>query len=372
MTSSESCARHAAALQAVRELIRGKVIRHFLFEDTMKRLRDWLDTDDLILLVGPSGVGKGVLISKFVEEMNEPVRDDPRLLNAVSVTAPRPRTSSSIWIPFWKEVLRAAHDPLRNAKVDREARRRQAWSGRPTPKDTEAALYGSVLSTIEGRGLKVIVVDEALALIRDQRGRTTIDQLDALRDLSAGTGCKIVLAATYRLLAPLNLSGELARRMVEVPFPRYTFQGENAEEEYEAFIRVAGGLIGQLPEEMRPTITSADLELLHFGSVGCVGLLAQWVMRAMKKCESDGAKKLQWSHFRARKFPKKKLDRLYEECRQGEKSFQELTAGWSRETPKGRKSEGAGSKDAPAAPSSGGKAKGPVGQPKPSRHRAGR
>ena len=168
-------------------------------------------------------------------------------------------------------------------------------------------------------------IDEALALLRNETGRTLQDQLDVLRDITDNGICKIVLMATPRILEPLKHSAELARRLQEVFFPRYVHPFGSCPAEQEAFLSIVRAFVDELPKDLRPRLTSRRVGLLHAGSLGCVGLLADWFKRALIRCAADGDSVLDFAHFQATVLSDKKLTTLRLACEKGEKCFANLS-----------------------------------------------
>ena len=205
----------AADLTAARARFREATIHHPYYEEARLALRERLATHRMVLVVGPSGVGKGRLCRKEVQRLNQPIVNDPRSLRAVFFTAPSPQRGSFVWTAFWTRWLRALDDPLPECKVDRELKRERLAEGVLTraTRGSVDALRNAAFAATRDRGVEVVFIDEAVNLVPKERTRTLCDQLDVLRDLTDNGCCRIVLIATSRILEPLNLSGELARRI---------------------------------------------------------------------------------------------------------------------------------------------------------------
>ena len=319
-----------------------------------------------MLTVGPAGVGKGRLIAYLVEEFNVSVIEAPRLLRAAVVSAPNSHRRAFSWREFFIACLEALEDPLPEEKVELPnsvvARARRA---------TEAGLRRAVLSAVCDRGLHVLFVDEALALVQNERGRTLRHQLDVLRDLADASSCKLVLVATPRLLGPLDLSGELARRMAAVAFPRY-WPVTRGSPEGQDFLAAVKALLEMLPAGSKPRLGWRRIGLLGAGSLGCVGLLVQWFDRAVTRCLREGADALDWRHFEETVLPDSQLATLQGECEDGERRFGDLTVrtfGGLSDTGSsvGEDVPAVKAASSPALPRAT-RASGRVGLPKPRRH----
>ena len=186
------------------------------------------------------------------------------------------------------------------------------------------ALRRAAFAATRDRGADVVFIDEAANLIPKERNRTMCDQLDVLRDLTDNGCCKIVLVATARILEPLNLSGELARRVGDVFFRRYA-DGRTRSPEYKSFASVVKTFVACLPEASTPALHKR-VRLLHAGSLGCVGILYKWFHCAILRCLRQQQEILDWSHFEATVLPDAKLNTLRKQAEAGDDLYCEQSA----------------------------------------------
>ena len=313
-----------ASLESARDRVGAETVRHPHFEATASRLRETVACHPLSLLLGVPGVGKTVLVRTVVARLNRSVSDPSSRLRAVAVTAPAPHRKAFSWKDLWIELLTALDDPLPECKVDRVAMLDALARGVSTKlqRSTDGALLRAASAAVRDRGLEWLFIDEAVALVKSERGRVLRDQLDVLRNLADRADFKVVLVSTPRILPSLQLSGELARRTGEVFFPRYG----SAQGEFKSFCRVLTTFMGALPQPMRLRPDPEQLRLFQAGSLGCVGHLADWFRRALVRSVESGAAALAWPHFEATVLPDAKLAQLAEESRLGEERFAEASA----------------------------------------------
>ena len=356
----------AAALRAALACLGQTTIDHPYYKDARLGLEERLDSHNLVLLVGPSGVGKERLVLKEVERLNKPIRDDPRRLRAVFFTAPSPQRGSFAWSAFWDRWLRALGDPLPECKVDREFKKHRLSQGVSiqATRGSVDALRNAAFAATRDRGVEVVFIDEAANLVPKERGRTLCDQLDVLRDLTDNGCCKIVLVSTGRILEPLNLSGELARRVGDVFFPRYADVRVRSKE-YKSFASVVRTFADRLPEASRPAVRGR-VRLLHAGSLGCVGILYDWFDRAIRLCLRQGQGILGFDHFEATVLPDKKLETLRAQAKEFDEAYPGLTARTF-----GGLLDASGAPDATAAAAAASSSSAPSGSRAPARRRAG-
>ena len=89
---------------------------------------------NMVLVIGPTRVGKGALVQDLVRELNEPVLDIHDQLRAVVVTAPTAQGRAFNMGDLWKDTQVAMGEPLVNRKVDLDAEHlRLRGENRPKP-----------------------------------------------------------------------------------------------------------------------------------------------------------------------------------------------------------------------------------------------
>ena len=320
MKSSGSNASILDELQAARAAIGGGhlLFSHPSFQAAKEQLREALDTSSLVLLVGPSGVGKGRLIRHLTDDFNAPIRHDPCSRRAAVVCASNPSTPRFSFREFYMDLLEALDEPLPEKKVDRVALLDRTLERTRAHRATELALRRAVFSAIEHRGVEAIFVDEAVAFVESGSGRTLRHQLDVLRDLTDQSGCGLVLVATPRILKHLQLSGELLRRMADVYFPRYHLPSPRDSVDYRAFLSVVKALVETLSPASRPKLGSRRLELLAAGSLGCVGVLVKWFERAIVRCVRRDTHAAFWTCLEETVLSDSTLSTMRAECEDGE------------------------------------------------------
>jgi hypothetical protein len=106
-------------------------------------------------------------------------------------------------------------------------------------------------------------------------GRKPIDQLDVVKSIANRTKTTHVLLGTYELLAFRNLSGQLSRRSLDLHFARYRAESSD---DLRVFKNVLLSLQNHWPAEEKPDLLR-EWEFLYERSIGCVGVLKDWLMR---------------------------------------------------------------------------------------------
>ena len=257
--------------------------------------------------------------------MNAIIEKDPSQLRAAVVRAESAFRKAFSWKRFWVLCLRAVDDPLPGCKVNRAlpARGVSRGTGARYRSVTEPDLADDFRRAAHDRGLEVLFIDEARALLKNERGRVLQDQLDLLRDLADTEPFKFVLVSTPLILEHLDLSDELDSRITEVYFPRYN---RDNEAEFKQFRQTARTLMDSLPKASQFSLTGEQLYALHSATVGCVGQLVHLFRAAINACLESEQHQLSWEHF-LEVFPSdEKLDRRWERCLFGEALYAQASA----------------------------------------------
>ena len=181
----------AAALEQDLDAFPGRLLRHKNFRTAASAARQVLKSSNMFLVIGPTRVGKGALVEDLVCELNEPILDTPDQLRAVAVIAPTAQGRAFNMGDLWKDTLVAMADPLEDRKVDLDAQNsRLQGDCHPKPTQLEGRTKSAhdrrryVCKAAIDRGLRLLVIDEAYAIVKTESGVTLKQQLDVLRNLA--------------------------------------------------------------------------------------------------------------------------------------------------------------------------------------------
>jgi hypothetical protein len=106
----------------------------------------------------------------------------------------------------------------------------------------------------------------------------SVDQLDWIKSMSNMTGVVHVLVGTYDLLDFRNLNGQSARRGHDIHFPRYRIQSDA---DRQAFQGALHSLLLQIPLGMDLQELMNHWHYFYERSIGCVGVLKDWLVRTV-------------------------------------------------------------------------------------------
>ena len=277
--------------------------------------------NSLILLMGPTGVGKTTLRAKIerilTSEMLPELGVDPVRLPVVSMECIAPESGAFGWRDHFRRLLLQMNEPLVDYKVNPEAPVRmgeRATKFLPGARAAGSQYHHAVEQALHFRRPAAVLLDEAQHLARMSSGRRLSDQLDVIKSLANCTGTVHVLLGTYELLAFRNLSAQLSRRSVDIHFPRYRIDDAN---DQKIFLTVLRSFEQQLPLSHPPKLVE-EWEYLYERSIGCVGVLKDWLVRALTGVFRRNASVLTLKDLQAHAPSVPQCDKMLSEALEGE------------------------------------------------------
>ncbi len=303
-------------------------VAHPLLVEAKDRLMEAIDEsppNSLIIVSGPTGAGKTTLLARIRQliatEMLEDLKADPGRLPAVTVEATPPESRRFSWRSHFKRLLLAMDEPLVDFKrrpnpTDRAPQMLPLF---PNDRGLTADYHYAVEQSLRYRRPRAVFIDEAQHLFALASGRSLEDQLNVLKSLANRSNTIHVLCGTYELLRIRNLSGQLSRRSIDIHFPRYDATKAS---DRRTFARILQTFAEQmaLPE---PPDVMEHWEYLYERSVGCIGILKDWLVRALSAACRQSAPTLTLKHLERSALSVPQCDRLIEEASRGESQCRE-------------------------------------------------
>ena len=279
------------------------------------------EPNSLILVFGPTGVGKTTLRLRIeqliVAELSSELQADLTRIPVVSVEAVAPESGSFNWRDHYTRLLHQLDEPLIDRKLNRNPERAfPAPTPRfiPPPRAVGAEYRYAVEQAIRYRRPVAVMIDEAQHLGKIPSGRRLLDQLDVIKSIANQTKTVHVLFGTYDLLAFRNLNGQLSRRSIDVHLARYSAEDAG---DRQIFINVVQSFEAELPFEERSDLVS-DWEFLYERSLGCVGILKEWLVRAAAVATRKGNRKLTRATLESQALCLGQCEQLHREIIDGE------------------------------------------------------
>jgi hypothetical protein len=288
----------------------------------------------LILVIGPTGVGKTTLRLRIEQELKERFlagtsETDPGRIPVIGLEAVAPDSGNFSWKDYYRRALRALEEPLIDHKIDYAARhvsRNQSGELAIASRVGSPELRQAMEQALRQRRPAAVLIDEAQHLTKIASGRRLGDQLDCLKSLASLTGCVHVLIGTYDLLPCRNLSAQLSRRSRDIHFRRY--QADNPEDVV-AFQRVIFSFQRHLPVAEEPVLWR-DWEYCYAHSMGCVGILKDWFTRTLAEVLERSAPTVTRTDLECHAWPHDQCEKMVQEALDGEAELAEKPEAFDR------------------------------------------
>jgi len=214
----------------------------------------------LILLVGPTGVGKSAVLKKLVERRNARRRAEasarPEIVSGLYIEAEAPDRGAFDFVTLYREGLvemKAALIERTMPLVERKAHEGTLVtlaiesSARHLGRDSLKLRFKSELIS---REVEVLCIDEAINLFKTGKRRTEKerqevlkDQADKLKTFTNKTPASIILSGAFDFFELTCCSAQIARRSLIVVMEPYTM----APQSLAGFGTALVGLIAHLP-----------------------------------------------------------------------------------------------------------------------------
>jgi hypothetical protein len=257
---------------------------------------------------------------KLMQEALPSLESDRGRMPVVGVEAVAPDSRNFSWKDYYTRALVALEEPLIDHKFDYGVRgiyRDIFGKIVIESKVVSPALRRALENALRYRKPDVFFVDEAQHMAKMASGQKLQDQLDCLKSLANMTGILHGLLGTYELLTFRNLSGQLSRRSVDIHFPRYR---ADILEDVQAFKSILWTFQHQMPLAESPDFV-AHWEYCYERTLGCIGILKNWLTRALRDALEEGATTVTIKHLEGRAWSVTQCRRMLQEIQEGERQL---------------------------------------------------
>jgi hypothetical protein len=255
----------------------------------------------LIFILGPTGVGKTTLVSRLMRQITcdllPELEQDRERLPVAGIEAEAPTHGNYDFKQHFKRSLKALGEILIEYRLDltwQLLEARQKGSIIINAKTNAGALRNSLEDSLKRRRPAAFFIDEAHHLGKVAGGRKFQDHLDVIKSLANTAETMHVLVGTYELQLLLNLSDQLSRRSRTFHFERYR-SGQTVD--VKAFQNIVWNFQQRLPFPEQRDLREHSQYLME-RSLGCVGILKGWFIRAADVALDRGAVTLTIDHLK--------------------------------------------------------------------------
>lgn len=272
------------------EFYKKKSVGHPKLVNAYKDLMDIVDVveGDVLLVYGPSGVGKSTLFKKvkneYLKRYQDEMRHDKGLIPVLAVEAFAPEDGKFDWIDFYSDSLKELRDILIDEKVmpmnEKRLSLNEMGISVPTNSNqkTKRKLRNALESAIKCRKVKIILIDEAQHMTKVGSSNGLRNHMDAIKSLASKFGVPIILFGTYELLNFRNKSGQLGRRTIDIHFPRYNSE---IPEEVNSFKSALLSFQKAFPLYQEPNLIE-EWKYFYKYTIGCIGTLRDWLYKTYR------------------------------------------------------------------------------------------
>jgi DNA polymerase III delta prime subunit len=292
-----------------------------------------------VLVYGPSGVGKTTMIRQITRRLNGTTVDQnsfreggyrhgngsPIPLLLVETRPPDGGVFNRA--DYYRTALRLLGEPYyeRRMMVDIDAEQTWEKKGRGRSKTAQfndsPELRQALEEAMSKRGVKAVILDEAQHLMKIGSGASggkLLDQLDWIKSMTNVTGVLHILIGTYELLSFRNLSGQASRRGLDIHFPRYLFQNEEDRQDFQGVLLA---LFKQVPLQVDIPALMQHWFYFYERSIGCVGVLKDWLIRSVAAALHDGCDMLTLERLHEHTLSLAQCERMAIEATEGEQKL---------------------------------------------------
>lgn len=287
--------------------VHSKVLPHPIFDGIYQDLLRFVknrELSNMLLVIGPSGIGKTTLQSYILYQLSIFTSERESYGPPIYLELDGDFT----WRSFYEDLLEKLGDTGLQ-KADFEQDLLDIIDGKPTKSNrnvTVAKLRKAAMKRISQVNPIAILLDECHHFCEDLSKKIVRKNLNNLKTFVNKSTARLLLFGTHDAHPLLNANEQLSRRVQNLYFRPY--QNDN-EDDITAFVSAFKTLCLDKNLEVSPKIKD-DIKFIYDHSLGCVGVLAEWISRCADKLSSIDSNILDHEIMRSEKIDSYSLGQL--------------------------------------------------------------
>jgi DNA polymerase III delta prime subunit len=234
----------------------------------------------VLMIIGPTGVGKSTAMKFCAHKLSEYVRDNPECGYSAPIIleAYAPEGGYFSWKAFYRDALRRMAEPEIDKKIRVDKAIAQLKAGMRPVEINNRLSAADLRYLFEERTAQLrpiaVFIDEIQGISVCKSTFKKTDNLDVIKSLSNSKTTNYILLGTYEARDMLYYGAQLSRRVEMIHFERYRNAGDH-------FISAFHTLVNELSLPVAQSIKEATTYIYNH-TLGCVGILISWISSALE------------------------------------------------------------------------------------------